>query len=222
MANLTKNQNLGLTITCIVLGLIVLGLGIATVVLCCQQQDIGKTFSMGMNKNHSNTNKIPNNYEIPMSSGYTNNFTDSPCGATSSPNPSAFECQPGAPAMSDQFCMAKLTGRSEMGDVGSACSVAQDNMCVPGVVTPSGGCQTQVAQSGWQNWGCQMPNTYLISTSGPVIGATMGSCTVRGVGSSLQNHVGFFPSCGPSAPTPQWGREYSSEFGGSPNYPSCG
>jgi hypothetical protein len=216
MANLTKNQNLGLTITCIVLGLIVLGLGIATVVLCYQQRpEIGKTFSTGMNKNHSNNNST--NYEIPMSS-------PCPYSASVSDNTSsnAFQSQPGAPAMSDQFCMAKLTGQSEMGEVGSVCSVAQNNVCVPGVVTASGGCQTTVQQSAWQNWGGHMPNTYLISTSGPKIGATMGSCDVRGIGSSIQNHVGFFPSCGPTAPTPVWGRENTSEFAQSPNYSSCG
>lgn len=231
---LTKNQNLGLIIVCIILGFIVLGLSITTLVLCYQQHDESQiTFSAGMDKPNSSSMSCSSSSSpssCTSTAVSTPSCSSSPscacqsCGGarSSAASASQFEMQPGAPAMSDSFCMAKLTGRTEMGEMGSTCAVAQDNVCVPGVVTASGGCQTTVQQTGWQNWGCEMPNTYLLSTSGPVVGATMGSCNVRPIGSSLQNHVGFFPSCEGSAPIPQWGREHCSGFADCPNETSCG
>jgi hypothetical protein len=128
---------------------------------------------------------------------------------------------PGSADKSHAYCTAKMFGPNVSGEEGSGCAVSQNNTCVPGVVSPSGGCQTAVQQDAWANWGSDMPNTYLISTSGPVLGATMGGCSVRGIGSSIQNYVGFFDSCSPKAPVPNYGREYASDFA-APNYSSCG
>ena len=133
----------------------------------------------------------------------------------------AFQNYSGTPKVSDAYCMAKVAGPNATGETGSPCAVAQNNVCVPGVVTNGGACQTSVQQDAWAGWGPSMPNTYLISTSGPQIGVTMGGCNVRPIGSPIQNYVGFFDSCQPKPPTPQWGRQYSSDFA-APNYSSCG
>lgn len=85
------------------------------------------------------------------------------------------------------YCTAKLCSGGE----NNCCAVAEHGMCVKGTMK-NGTCQTQVQQDMYQGWGSQMPNTYLISTSGPQVGTTMGSCTVRPVSSGLDNYVGLF------------------------------
>lgn len=124
----------------------------------------------------------------------------------------------------DSFCMAKLCGPNGAATArvpGACCAVSQHGTCTPGVVSPSGACQTQVQQDAWANFGAAMPNTYMISTSGPKIGATMGGCKVAPINSSIQNFVGFFDSCAPKAAEPMFGREYQSDLAPQ-NFGSCG
>lgn len=76
---------------------------------------------------------------------------------------------------------------------GSCCGVAVDGAYVPGTISQNGACQTAVQQDGWANWGQKMPNTYLLSTSGPMVGVSMGGCTVRPISSSgITNYAGFW------------------------------
>lgn len=88
------------------------------------------------------------------------------------------------------------------------CAVSQHGTCVQGVVT-NGMCKTQVQQTQYEGWGAQMPNTYLISSSGPKVGATVGSCDVRPMTSGLQNYVGLFENSVSGAQTQGHG-QYSS------------
>ncbi len=79
-------------------------------------------------------------------------------------------------------------------DFPGCCGVVQNGQAVQGVMS-NGVCQTQVQQDMYSGYGTSMPNTYLISTSGPKVQATMGGCNVRPVQSSLQNYTGLFSGC---------------------------
>lgn len=108
------------------------------------------------------------------------------------------------------------------GGTGSCCAVAANDAYIPGTITESGACQTTVQQDSFANWGAAMPNTYLLTTSGPMTGVTMGGCNVRPITSAgITNYTGFWNSCEPKAPAPHFGRTYSSKFG-APNHSSCG
>jgi hypothetical protein len=105
-------------------------------------------------------------------------------------------------------------------DFPGCCGVVQNGQAVQGVMS-NGVCQTQVQQDLYSGYGPSMPNTYLISTSGPKVQATMGGCNVRPIQSSLQNYTGFFDACAPKAPEPNYGKQYENSYAPS-NFSSCG
>jgi hypothetical protein len=92
--------------------------------------------------------------------------------------------------VTNDYCNNLLCGGSY--NFQGCCAHAVNGTCVQGAQMSDGSCQTQVSQSLYEGYGTEMPNTYVISTSGPKIGATMGSCTIRPVTSSFQNTVGIF------------------------------
>ncbi len=106
------------------------------------------------------------------------------------------------------------------GDKGypGCCGVCSSGMAWQGIQTPDGSCQTSVQQTGYPSAGLAPPNTYVVSSSGPKVGVTMGSCTVSPMTSGLQNHAGFFDSCMPNMAPADYGRPGS--YG--PSYSSCG
>ncbi len=125
---------------------------------------------------------------------------------------------PGGLPVSDSYATSLLCGPGKY--FPGCCAVTQNGQAVQGVMS-NGVCQTQIQQDAWSGWGKAMPNTYLISTSGPKVGVSMGNCNVRPIQSSLQNYTGFFDSCKVKAPVPDYGREYESSYAPS-NFSSCG
>lgn len=71
------------------------------------------------------------------------------------------------------------------------CAVCVNGMSVPGTRGSDGVCQTTVQQAGYTGMGQQPPNTYMISSTGPRVGVSMGSCTVEPMGSGLTMHSAF-------------------------------
>lgn len=94
------------------------------------------------------------------------------------------------PAVTNQYCQQLLCGGAQ--NFQGCCATATNGMCVQGAVQDNGSCQTHVSQALYEGYGTEMPNTFVISTAGSKIGATMGSCVVRPVISSLTNTVGIF------------------------------
>ena len=73
----------------------------------------------------------------------------------------------------------------------TCCGVCYSGKIWKGELTDDGVCHTTVAQTGYSGMGMDPPNTYVVTSSGPNYGATMGACHVSPVGSSLANHVGI-------------------------------
>lgn len=100
----------------------------------------------------------------------------------------------------------------------SCCAICTSGLSFSGIKAPDGSCQTTASQSGFPGMGLQPPNTYVVSSSGPKFGISMGSCTVKPITSSVVNYTGFFDSCLPgTAPA-----DYSGPGSYSANYSSCG
>jgi hypothetical protein len=107
-----------------------------------------------------------------------------------------------SPCTSDEDCYLKnCTGYNSYEGCGSVC---QSGMCWSGPNKEGAGVQTKIPFAAFPGYSSSYPNTWVISSSGKIYGATMGSCTVAPTGSSLQNHVGFFESCQPNAPSPSY------------------
>lgn len=99
----------------------------------------------------------------------------------------------------------------------SCCGVAQNGRAVQGIRTQSGGCQMSPHQEMMTDG--KWPNTFLITTSGPRVRATMGGCTVRPVGSSIQNFVGLFEQCQQRDTNTLYRSSPYGSYG--PNYSAC-
>lgn len=122
----------------------------------------------------------------------------------------------GAPQCTNQqdAYLQKCTGE---GSNPSCCAVCSSGISFKGVLAPDGSCQTSVQQSGYPNSGIAPPNTYVVSSSGPKYGISLGSCSVKPVSSGLQHYYGFFDSCEPgTAPADYSSGSYTS------SYSSCG
>lgn len=74
----------------------------------------------------------------------------------------------------------------------NCCAVCVDGLSVAGTRGEDGICQTTVQQSGYTGMGQQPPNTYMISSTGPRVGVTMGNCTVEAMGGGLPMHSAFY------------------------------
>jgi hypothetical protein len=124
------------------------------------------------------------------------------------------------PCTSDEECYAKnCSGRNAYEGCGSVC---ESGMCWNGPVKAGSGVQTVIQQSEFPGWGSKFPSTWIISSSGPIYGATMGGCTVKPIGSALQNYTGFFQSCQPSGPTPSY-MGYNERYNAyGPSFNTCG
>lgn len=124
------------------------------------------------------------------------------------------------PCTSDEECYAKqCSGRNAYEGCGSTC---QSGMCWSGPVKPGAGVQTNVDQASFPGWGSKFPSTWVISSSGPIYGATMGNCTVSAVGSPIQQYTGFFQSCQPSGPMPDYAG-YAQRYNAyGPSFQNCG
>lgn len=257
--NTSSKVSYGALIVSIILALIVIGLGIAIIVLSCESPNSG-TFPWGPGKpsnkcgsNSECTDKLckgamgccakcqkngkckqgiltANGCVLPGESKNEKSIKSLNKKKMSEPAFSQANMQNSASASasgcnvttaqnhSDAYATAQVCAPGI--DFPGCCGVVQNGQAVQGVMS-NGVCQTQVQQDLYSGYGSAMPNTYLISTSGPKVQVTTGGCSVRPIQSSLQNYTGFFDACAPKAPEPDYGRQYQNSYAPS-NFSSCG
>lgn len=133
-----------------------------------------------------------------------------PAGLTFPPGTGAPQC-----TNNQEAFLSKCTGDKAYP---GCCGVCSSGMAWQGQLGPDGSCQTSVQQSGYPGMGLAPPNTYVVSSSGPKFGISMGSCSVKPINTGLQHYLGYFDSCSTNmAPV-----DYSRPGSYGPSYSSCG